>query len=85
MTVVVSILLPSLFLLDNPTDIVLQFIKKTFLLPDSQCWISCPSVLEREGTASYFYYPVYAPHAVHTDYDACYDAHLFLLFLIQMI
>lgn len=60
MSVAVGILLTSLLLLDNPTDVILELIKKAILLPNSQCWVShsgvlvgMRSVLQQEDTRSY--------------------------------
>lgn len=51
MSMAVGILLASLLLLDNPTDIILELIKKTVLMPDSQHRISCSSLLCRNGVS----------------------------------
>lgn len=51
MSMAVGILLASLLLLDNPSDIILELIKKTVLMPDSQQQISCSCLLCRIGVS----------------------------------
>lgn len=58
--VAVGVLLASLLLLDDPTDVILELIEKTLVLPDSQREVHCSDVLGgsevsavREGNATY--------------------------------
>lgn len=44
--VTVGVLLASLLLLDDPTDVILQLVEETLLLPCSQCHVSCSGILE---------------------------------------
>lgn len=44
--VIAGVLLASLLLLDDPTDVILQLIEETLLLPSSQCRISCSGILK---------------------------------------
>lgn len=46
LSLAVGVLLTSLLLLDNPTDVILELIEKTLLLPDCQCHVSRSGVLD---------------------------------------
>lgn len=46
MAVAVGILFTSLLLLDDPTDVILQLIEKTLILPHTQHYIRRSCVLE---------------------------------------
>lgn len=78
--VTVGVLLASLLLLDDPTDIILQFIEETLLLPRSQRHVSCSGILEwfndKKGTID-FKLTLNLPDASpQKNYTACYCQHV---------